>query len=208
MKIIELLRDIGIFGLVMWFIQMLLSKSANRQFESYKNELTNTTIEHQALLDSKLELYKTELNLQNYKTTKIYEQQLSIIIELHKKLLSLNQEMAIMVIYIMKYIAEPSSETQANESSQVAKTILLYDSFVKYYQENVLFIPQNTADKIEKISKKYLTDLLNYVTKKDTSKDFVFNQAKEVSERLTNEIKEAIDQLKVDFRKLLGVEMI
>ncbi|MBL7968052.1 MAG: hypothetical protein JNK09_13715 [Prolixibacteraceae bacterium] len=207
MKIIELLRDIGIFGLVMWFIQMLLSKSANRQFESYKNELTNTTIEHQALLDSKLELYKTELNLQNYKTTKIYEQQLSIIIELHKKLLSLNQEMAIMAIYIMKNVAEPSSKTQENESSQVAKTILLYDSFVKYYQENVLFIPQNTADKIEKISKKYSTDLLNYVTKTETSKDFAFNQAKEVSERLTNDIKEAIDQLKVDFRKLLGVEM-
>lgn len=74
MEIIELLRDLGVFGLFMWFIQMLLSKSASRQFEGYKNDLNKTLIEHQTLFDSRLELYKTELNLQNYKATKIYEQ--------------------------------------------------------------------------------------------------------------------------------------
>lgn len=207
MEIIELLKDIGIFGLVMWFIQMLLSKSANRQFESHKNELKHATIEYQSLLDIKLELYKTELNIQNYKATKIYEHQLSIIIELHRQLLVLNQEMALMSVAIMKNIAGPNSDTEKNEREQVAKAVVLYDNFTKYYQENILFIPQNTADKIQEISAKYLTDLLNHLTKKEPEKDLAFKQAQEISTRLTTEIKETIDQLKLDFRKLLGVEM-
>jgi len=93
MEIINLLRDLGIFGLAMWFIQLLLSKSANRKFEAYKTELDSKTREFQATLDSKMELYKAELNLQNYKSTQIYERQLDVIIELHKKLVKLNREM-------------------------------------------------------------------------------------------------------------------
>src|SRR5690554_7557025 len=119
MEIIELLRDLGIFGLFMWFIQMLLSISASRQFEGYKNDLNKTLIEHKTLFDSRLELYKTELNLQNYKATKIYEQQLSIIIELHKKLLILNQEMAVMIVVRMKNLAEKTSDSEEKDLSQI-----------------------------------------------------------------------------------------
>ncbi len=38
-EILDLLRDLGVFGLAMWFIQMLLSKSADKKVESYKTEL-------------------------------------------------------------------------------------------------------------------------------------------------------------------------
>ena len=78
MEIINLLRDLGIFGLAMWFIQLLLSKSADRKFESYKMELDHKSREFQATLDSKIELYRAELNLQNYKSTQIYERQLVV----------------------------------------------------------------------------------------------------------------------------------
>ncbi len=64
MEIFNLLRDLGIFGLAMWFIQLLLSKSADRKFETYKTELDYKTREFQSTLDSKLELYRAELNLQ------------------------------------------------------------------------------------------------------------------------------------------------
>lgn len=206
MKIIELLRDIGFFGLFMWFMQMLLSKSAIRQFESYKNELNKNSIEHQSLFDSKLELYKTELNLQNYKSTKLYEQQLLIIIELHKKLLSLNQEMAVMIVSRMKNIAEMTSETEQKDISQLAKTSLHYDDFMKFFQENILFIPQNTADKIDMILKEYVSSLMDLITKKGTKNDLSFKEVQSLALKLNTKIKEAIDVLKTDFRKLIGVE--
>jgi len=206
MKIIELLRDIGFFGFFMWFLQMLLSKSANRQFETLKNELNKNSIEHQSLFDSKLELYKTELNLQNYKSTKIYEQQLMIIIELHKKVLILNQEMAVMIIVRMKNIAEMTSETEEKDTSQLAKTSFHYDDFRKFFQENILFIPQNTANKIDMILKEYMRSLMDLITKKGTKNDLAFEEVHSLALKLETEIQEAIDVLKTDFRKLLGVE--
>lgn len=176
MEIIELLRDLGVFGLFMWFIQMLLSKSASRQFEGYKNDLNKTLIEHQTLFDSRLELYKTELNLQNYKATKIYEQQLSIIIELHKKLLTLNQEMAVMIIVRMKNLTEKTAESEEKDLSQIAKTGAYYDDFLKFFQQNILFIPQDTADKIDLIIKEYVSNILNLITKKGTTEDLSFDE--------------------------------
>lgn len=206
MEIIELLRDIGLFGFFMWFFQMLLTKSANRQFESHKNELNKNSIEHQSLFDRKLELYKTELNLQNYKSTKIYEQQLLILIELHKKILILNQEMAIMIVVRMKNIAEKTSETEEKDKSQMAITIIHYDAFRNFFQENILFIPQNTANKIDIILKEYVSNLMDLITKKGTENDLSFEEVHSLALKLKTEIKEAIDILKTDFRKLLGVE--
>ncbi|MBV2223652.1 MAG: hypothetical protein KUL74_02215 [Cloacibacterium sp.] len=206
MEIIELLRDLGVFGLFMWFIQMLLSKSASRQFEGYKNDLNKTLIEHQTLFDSRLELYKTELNLQNYKATKIYEQQLSIIIELHKKLLTLNQEMAVMIIVRMKNLTEKTAESEEKDLSQIAKTGAYYDDFLKFFQQNILFIPQDTADKIDLIIKEYVSNILNLITKKGTTEDLSFDEVQSLGLKLRTEIKEAIEILKIDFRKLLGVE--
>lgn len=206
MEIINLLRDLGVFGLFMWFIQMLLSKSASKQFESYKNELNKTLIEHQSIFDNRLELYKTELNLQNYKATKIYEQQLSIIIELHKKLLTLNQEMAVMIIVRMKNLTEKTAESEEKDLSQIAKTGAYYDDFLKFFQQNILFIPQDTADKIDLIIKEYVSNILNLITKKGTTKDLSFEEVQSLGLKLRTEIKEAIEILKIDFRKLLGVE--
>ena len=206
MEIIELLRDLGVFGLFMWFIQMLLSKSASRQFEGYKNDLNKTLIEHQTLFDSRLELYKTELNLQNYKATKIYEQQLSIIIELHKKLLTLNQEMAVMIIVRMKNLTEKTAESEEKDLSQIAKTGAYYDDFLKFFQQNILLIPQDTADKIDLIIKEYVSNILNLITKKGTTEDLSFDEVQSLGLKLRTEIKEAIEILKIDFRKLLGVE--
>lgn len=206
MEIIKLLRDLGVFGLFMWFIQMLLSKSANKQFESYKNELNKLLIEHKSIFDNKLELYKTELSLQNYKSTKIYEQQLSVIVELHKKLLTLNQEMAIMIVVRMNNIAEKNSKSEEKDMSQIAKTSVSYDDFMSFYQQNVLFVPQNTSDKIDLIIKEYASNILNMITKKGTKNDLSFEEVHILGLKLSNEIKEAIDILKTDFRKLLGVE--
>lgn len=206
MEIINLLRDLGVFGLFMWFIQMLLSKSASKQFENYKNELNKTLIEHQSLFDNRLELYKTELNLQNYKATKIYEQQLSIIIELHKKLLTLNQEMAIMIVVRMKNLTERTAESEDKDLIQIAKTGAFYDDFLKFFQQNILFIPQDTADKIDLIIKEYISNILSLITKKGTSNDLSFEEVNSLSINLRTEIQEAIGVLKTDFRKLLGVE--
>jgi hypothetical protein len=207
-EVFELLRDIGVFGLFMWFIQLLLSKYANRQFESYKAELNKSTTEHQLILDSKLEHHKTELNIKTYKTTKIYEQQLSTIIELHKMLRVLNKEMTMMVVRLMKNITDNTKETEDEELRQFAILSTEYDKFIEYYQNNILLIPEPTTLKVDKITKEYINSIVTYIKRKGSGNEITFMQAKEIGDNLTTDLKEALDQLKNDFRKLIGVENI
>jgi hypothetical protein len=205
-KIFELLGNIGIFGLAMWFIQMLLSKSADRKFEKYKSELDQKTKEFQFFLDSKLETYKVELNLQNYKTTKVYEEQLTIIKELHKKLTALNKKMAIISVVLMKNIAERTEETEKKEIDTVSEAIIAYDDFLLFYQDNLIFIPQNIVDKINGILTDYSQNFVSYVSQKGTNNEITFQQALTSANRILHEIKQALDLLTFEFKNLLGVE--
>jgi len=205
-KIFKLLGDLGVFGLAMWFIQMLLSKSADRKFERYKTELDQKAREFQLFLDTKLEIYKVELNLQNYKATKIYEQQLNIIIDLHKKLTILSRKMAIIPIVLMNNIAEGTIETEKKEIDTVAEAMIAYDNFLLFYQDNLIFFPQNIVDKTNDIIGEYSQTFISYVSKKGTENKITFEQAHTSAKRITNEIKQALDLLTFEFKSLLGVE--
>ena len=205
-KIFKLLGDLGVFGLAMWFIQMLLSKSADRKFERYKTELDQKSREFQLFLDTKLETYKVELNLQNYKATKIYEQQLNIIIDLHKKLTILSRKMAIIPVVLMKNITEKTNETEKKEIDTVADAMIAYDNFLLFYQDNLIFFPQNIVDKTNSIIGEYSQTFISYVSKKGTENEITFQQALESGTKITNEIKQALDLLTYEFKNLLGVE--
>jgi hypothetical protein len=205
-KIFELLGNLGFFGLAMWFIQMLLSKSADRKFEKYKTELDQKTKEFQFNLDSKLETYKIELNLQNYKATKIYEQQLTIILDIHKKLSILNRKMAIMPVVLMKNITERTEETEKKEIDAVSEAIIAYDDLHLFYQDNLIFIPQNIVEKINSILGDYSQNFVSYVSQKGTNNEITFEQAFASAKRMPSEIKQALDLLTFEFKSLFGVE--
>lgn len=204
MWILELLRDLGIFGIAAWSIQFLISKSADRKFETYKRELEQKTREFQAILDSKLELYKVELNLQNYKSTKIYEQQLTIIIDLHKKLVSLNNAMLEMTGW--SEVTGMSQEViQQKENEQIENTAKTYNEFISFYQENLIFFPKETVKKIDAIKSEYFSNFHNFTFSKRIKSDFSFREAVEVSKKVRDVIQPAIEQLVNDFRNILGV---
>lgn len=183
-EIFKLLSNLGVFGLGMWFIQMLLSKSADRKFESYKNEL----------------------NLQNYKATKVYEQQLTIIIELHKKLTILHRKMVLMPITLMKNITERTDETEKKELESVADASIAYDAFLLFYQDNLIFMTQNIIDKIYTITSEYNQNFASYFTKRGTKDEITFEQALDTAQKLSTDINQALGLLTFEFKKQLGVE--
>ena len=206
MEIINLLRDLGIFGLAMWFIQHLLSKSADRKFESYKTELDHKSREFQATLDSKIELYRAELNLQNYKSTQIYERQLDVIIELHKKLVKLTREMQIMTALLRQVIKDEKQE----ENERVKNAADSYNDFLQFYQDNLIFIPQSTVVKLNSIRDDYWTSFNDYTFGKNhaSGDKYTWELLKEAGNRVREKIQPAVDQLVTDFRQLIGVENI
>jgi len=193
----NILRDIGIFGLALWFIQYLLNKSASRKFEVYKTELEQKTREFQATLDSKLELYKAELNIQSYKATKIYEQQLAVIIELDRKLKAMNEKALGMRLALM---------SNKNKDKAFADATIAHDNFRSFYRNNAILIPQETTDKLDDILKEHSTDFANCLSKYQVGNSLDFQKEAESIIVFVNEMQEAEILLKSDFKKLLGVE--
>ena len=204
MDILELLRDIGVFGLAMWFIQLIISKSADRKFESYKTELDHKTREFQATLDTKMELYRAELTLQNYKATQIYERQLNAIIDLHKKLVTLNNAMREMTVFMKPVIKDAEQE----ENERIKKAGEAYNDFMLFYQDNKIFIPQDTVDQLEKVRNDFFSSYMDYTfgQRFGISDKFSFEKAKEAGDRVQQTVQPAVDQLVSDFRELIGIE--
>lgn len=202
MELFDLLRDIGVFGLAMWFIQHLLTKSADRKLETYKTELSHKTREFQLSLDSKMELYKSELNLNNYKSTQVYERQLNVIIELHKKLVKLNREMQEMTS-LLKLVAK---DAEKEEWERIDKTGKSYNDFMHFYQDNIIFIPAETVTKINSIRNDYWSSFSEYTfgPKYGIKSEYTYEKSKAASERVEKEIQPALEQLIKDFRKLIG----
>ena len=204
MEIINLLRDLGIFGLAMWFIQLLLTKSADRKFETYKTELDHKTREFQATLDSKMEVYRAELNLQNYKSTQVYERQLNVIIDLHKKLTRLNREMQIMTAFIKQIIKDAEQE----ETDRIKNAGEAYNDFMLFYQDNLIFIPKHTVDKLNIIRDDYWSSFNDYTFGRNYGirDKFTWEKSKEAGDKVKEKIQPAVDQLVTDFRQLIGFE--
>ncbi len=204
MEIIYLLRDVGIFGLAMWFIQHLLTKSANRKIESYKTELDHKTREFQALLDSKIELYKAELNIQNYKSTKIYESQMKVIVELHKKLVTLSKEMQIMTTLLNQVIKDAETE----EIERINNAGKAYYDFFNFFHENKIFLPQSINEKIHVISDDYWDSFNDYTFGKnyEFKSSFTYEKSIQASKKIRDQIQPAVDSLISHFRLLIGVE--
>src|SRR5687767_45168 len=93
---IEILRDIGIFGIAAVVIQNIIERSTSKNLEKYKQELDFTIRSHQLNLDSDLERYKTELSLHAARQSTLHDKRLSIIDEMYKKLVTLDSGMRAM----------------------------------------------------------------------------------------------------------------
>ncbi len=205
MEIIYLLRDLGIFALAAWFIQHLISKSADRKFEFYKTELDHKTREFQSTLDSKIELYRSELNLQNYKATQIYEKQLTTISDLHKKLVKLNREMREMTLF-MKPIVKDGEQEEIDRMKRAGDS---YNDFFLFYQDHSIFFPQVTVDKLDSIRNEYFSSYNDYTFGRtfNIRDKMTYEKAIEAGKRVQEKIQPALTQLEDDFRQLIGLEV-
>ncbi|WP_347156432.1 hypothetical protein [Pontibacter chitinilyticus] len=205
MAVFELLRDIGVFGLAMWFIQNLLSKSADRKFESYKTELDHKSREFQLDLDARLEQQKYELTLHNFKATQVYEKQLSVIDELYKKLILLNSDMQEMTAALQLVIEDPEKE----EQERIKKAGTAYEAFLQFYTQNKLYIPKTAIAKIENVRNDFFDSYWDYTFRRGAApgEAFTYERAKAAGVRIKENIQPAINQLEDEFRQLLGVDV-
>jgi hypothetical protein len=202
--IITLLRDLGIIGLVVWLIKELISRSANRKFESYKSEIEQRTREFQSTLDSKLEAYKSELTLANFKATQLHQKRLNVILELHQKMIELSRTMHEMTAFLKPIIEDAEKE----ESERIKGAGDAYNEFMKFFFDHKIYLPKEIADKIEEIRSGYFDSYSEYTFGRRTGikSEFTFEKSKAASKIVREKLQPAIEEIESEFRHLIGAE--
>lgn len=205
MEIISLLKELGVFGIIAFFIQWQLNKSAGRKFEQYRTNLEIQTRQQQSDLDSKLETYKSKLSILNYKSTKIYEQQLSAVIELYRKLICFDKEISQMTTRWK--VIHPNQDEEKNDSEQINRAIKAYEEYFLFYKDNLILFPAKSVAQLDALNKQYDEIFRDYLFVK-TNKISAENSCrllKQANENTKNS-HIAMEQLIDDFRKLLVVQ--
>ena len=153
-----------------------------------------------------MELFRAELNLQNYKSTQVYERQLNVIIELHKKLIKLTREMQIMTALMKQVINDPEKE----EAERIKNAAESYNDFMLFYQDNLIFLPKETVDKLHSVRDDYWNSFNDYTFGRNYSigDEYTYRLLKEAGNRVREKIQPAVDLLVSDFKQLIGVEKL
>ena len=166
------------------------------------------------LLDKDLENYKTKINAQAEKIrfehqvrfSKLHERRAEVIAELYGKLVEANHA-AGSLASPAEYKGEPSKKEKAQTAYQAIQ------SFYKYFSERRIYLSKDLCAKIESLYLEFmkLTNQLafffqdrEFSNKMEIEKLNVWRESwNKISE---GDIKEALEALADEFRKILGVE--
>lgn len=202
MEWLPLLKELGIFSIAGGFITYLLNNSSNRKLEAYKAELSQEGKNFQASLDAKLEAHKTELRIQSYKSTKVYEQQLAAIIQLH----SLLTDLHVAMLALTSPIKQVHSDFNKEEFERISKAADCYNAFIDFFNKSKIFFPADLAGKIQAIQVDYYKSLNKQKIAFEMQSASAFITAEmETATQIVREIQNALQELTIEFQNLIGL---
>jgi len=198
MTLQEVIQYIGqpvlIVGAVTYIIQKLGEYALDKRLKVYEKELDNK----QALLEK-------EITLTVARTTKLYEDRLSILRDIYKKMVTLDREMNVMTMPFK----EVRQDAEKEENERIENAGKAYNDFLLCYTENKVFLTKKLDSHLEKLRQSYFDSYWDYTSgRRFGGMDFKFSyeQAKAASDKVRNQIPPILTEIEVEFRKLLGVE--
>ena len=192
-------------GLINFIFRTWISERIKNAIKSEYDQKLET---HKAILksqsDVEIERLKSQLALvgieHQIRFSKLHEMRAEIVADTYEKLKDLHYKLGEYV-----QIFEPAGGKPKNERRQSA-----YDShetFRSYFQTKLIFFPKATADKLEKINQDLVRAFNNFAFGVEMAPQMGGNPAEkwiEVFEAVTGEIRDALAEIEVEFRELLG----
>lgn len=197
MDIIELLRDIGLFGLAVgglsWIAKILGEKYLERKMSLFESDL-----------EQSLEKYKMELQIIFNKETKIYNDRLEILRELYARIVDLD----IKTNDMTRILKEVEKDFEKEEWDRIKVTGESYNNFSVYYAKNKIMFSTSTCKLIEEIRGEYFESLLDYSFEQRLKfrSELTAEKMKKARERVVENIPKALEDLENEFRVLIGIE--
>lgn len=194
----EILQFIGqpvlIVGAVTYIIQKLGEYAIDKRLKAYEKELDNK----QALLEK-------EITLTVAKSSKLYEDRLGILRDIYKKIVTLHREMNVMTMTFKEILKNAEKE----ENERIENAGKAYNDFFLCYTENKIFLTKKLDVKLKLLQDYYFDSYWDYTSGHNFGgMDFKFNYelAKEASVKVKIHIPPILDEIEIEFRRLLGVE--
>ena len=207
---------IGFFGKKLFdffFSENLELKKAelNQELENHKQKLESETNNYKLVLNKDLEIFKGELNKLAFEHQTKYLQLHTVRAETIKTLFGLLYDLEIKMESLMRpfqEIGEKPIEEKFKEAADAA------NNFVRFYKSNEILFTSKTCELFEKINGSFLKAWKDFrlsrqfgqATSPELSQKLIEQEMNAYYETLLKEIPALKNELKDDFRKLLGVE--
>lgn len=201
MTFLELLKDLGIFGIIVGVLGWV-----TKELGKY---LLNKNIKfHQLSLDQQLEKYKSELDIINEKAFKLHDKRLEKIHNLYELLTDfyINVDNLTHMKNVTGLSDEEINEQKINE---VKKTYESGYQFSMFYEKNKLYFDLETCELIQeilRILKECQYDLTIQYQWMNISIDMQMDFFSKAKDKIQNKIPELKEKLERKFRSIMGVE--
>jgi len=201
MGILNLLRDLGVFGIVSTVIGLLVKYFFDKRFKFLEQELLIKSSEFKLGLEKNLEKHKSELSILHHKKEKLHEKRLEVLSELFKLLVILDRNMKEMTAMMKQVIEDLDKE----ENERIVKTGKSYNDFVIFFSDHEIFFNEKTCELIDNLIKVYFNSLWEYSYERNY-KIRNTHDLKTVYENISIEIPKILKELKSDFRAMIIVD--
>jgi len=104
---------------------------------------------------------------------------------------------------------EIRQNAEKEENERIVNAGNAYNDFLLCYSENKIFLTKKLDEKIKLLQQSYFDSYWDYTSgHKFGGMDFKFNYelAKAASDKVKNHIPPILDEIEIEFRRLLGVE--
>jgi hypothetical protein len=211
--VLPILKDLGIFGFIVWGVQKIINNSSERKFADYKSQIDLQLMSYKNQYDNQIEQYKSELKFLNDRLASLHSERLKIIKELNDKLVKLNSAM-IRLVSIRPVHPDPDKDKEIKEQI-LTDTQTTYNDYNNFILFNKIYFDKPFAEKLQKIRNEYFNAQWDFfepqrlqsmgLTRGEAYRDSG-KKVIEASERIREQIPQLITEVEDDFRKLLGVD--
>jgi hypothetical protein len=198
----------AVAGLVVWLWKTWISEKIRGQIQhEYSMQLEMLKNKLKAEADVEIEKLRSQLSIaaaeRQVRFTRLHEKRADVVAEVYAALRAALFAMANYVKFT-EWAGEPSRKERGQEAADKA------NAFRSLYHTKRIFIPKDTATKIDSVDLEivrsynvfqFMVDQLSAANKHDME---AWRQAYETIDRLS---KIALDELEIDFRRLLGEEV-
>lgn len=185
---IQLLTQLGIFGIAAYYIQKQIDHSSQKRLEEFKSTL----------------------NLISNKGIKLHEKRLLVIEELYAKLV----DVEIAMLWLTHPVKIAPSSPAEYEKNLLNDAVEKYSSFAQFYDKNKIYFNASLCTNIEVLRNTLNVTMINYNEHKLFTRDEVGREtyvaARQKMLDAYKTVKDTIpalrNNLETEFRKILAVE--